>query len=60
MTKNRRKSKDAEHHKTSRKSYAAPRLVEFGPVGALTQAGSGATSEIMGNGMASMSPNQRA
>jgi hypothetical protein len=43
-----------------RDTYSAPKLKVFGPVGALTQAGSGTTSEVMGNGMTSMSPNQRA
>jgi hypothetical protein len=41
-------------------AYSAPKLRSFGSVGALTQAGSGVSSEVMSNGMASMSPNQRA
>jgi len=49
-------------HPTNRKPYSPPSLKEFGTVGLLTQAGSGLSSETMGNGMgmASMSPNQRA
>jgi hypothetical protein len=34
---------------TSRGEYTPPRLKEFGPVGALTQAGTGLTAE-MGSG----------
>lgn len=30
-----------------RKPYVAPKLREFGPVGALTQAGSGTASEVV-------------
>ena len=41
-------------------AYSAPKLRSFGSVGALTQAGSGLSSEVMSNGMFSMSPNQRA
>ena len=44
----------------NREIYETPKLKVFGPVGALTQAGSGTTSEAMSNGMASMSRNQRA
>ena len=44
----------------TRLPYKPPELREFGPVGALTQAGTGLSSEVMSNGMASMSPNQRA
>ena len=33
--------------KTDRKPYAAPQLVEFGPVGQLTQAGTGLKTENM-------------
>ena len=40
--------------------YSSPTLREFGPVGALTQAGTGLSSEVMQNGMRSMSPSQRA
>jgi len=43
-----------------RKTYVTPRLREFGAIGTLTQAGSGAMSEFMANGMMSNSPNQRA
>ena len=44
----------------NREAYETPKLKVFGPVGTLTQAGSGVTSEIMSNGMSSMSRNQRA
>ena len=44
----------------SRQAYAKPVLRVYGSVGRLTQAGTGLNSEIMPNGMASMSPNQRA
>jgi hypothetical protein len=40
--------------------YSTPKLKEYGTVGTLTQAGTGLSSEVMANGMASMSPNQRA
>ena len=43
-----------------KKPYSKPKLKVFGPVGTLTQAGSGVSSETMSNGMSSMSPNQRA
>ena len=48
------------HRSGERLPYAAPRLKEFGPVSALTQAGTGLSSEVMRNGNLSMSPNQRA
>ena len=38
----------------SRATYSAPCLKELGAVGALTQAGSGANSEVMSMGMDSM------
>ena len=47
-------------HPDNREAYEPPKLKVFGPVGVLTQAGSGAASETMSNGMSSMSPNQRA
>jgi hypothetical protein len=35
---------------TDRRTYSPPKLREFGPVGALTQAGTGAATEmVMGN-----------
>ena len=40
--------------------YSKPKLRVYGSVGQLTQAGTGLSSEVMANGMASMSPNQRA
>ena len=43
-----------------RKPYNNPMLRHFGPVGMLTQAGSGLDSEAMSNGMFSMSPKKRA
>ena len=53
-------SKQQKTQPTDRVAYAPPKLKVFGPVGALTQAGSGVSSEAMSNGMASMSRNQRA
>ena len=43
----------------ARHAYTSPELKVFGPVAALTQAGSGTNSEVMQNGMLSMSPNQQ-
>ena len=39
--------------------YQPPKLLEFGSVSALTQAGTGTRSELMSNGMLSMSANQQ-
>jgi hypothetical protein len=44
----------------TRRPYSPPKLKEFGPVGALTQAGTGLSSEVMNNGMLAMSPSKRA
>jgi hypothetical protein len=54
------KSQQSYERSADRDTYVPPKLKEFGPVGNLTQAGSGATSEVMANGMSSMSTNQRA
>ena len=62
-TNSRGTSKSAQrkcHPPGERLPYAAPSLREFGPVSALTQAGTGLSSEVMRNGNLSMSPNQRA
>ena len=42
-----------------RQAYTKPVLRVFGPVGQLTQGGTGARSEAMSNGNASMSRNQQ-
>jgi hypothetical protein len=54
------KSQQSYGRSADREAYVPPKLKEFGPVGNLTQAGSGTTAEAMANGMASMSMNQRA
>lgn len=43
-----------------RSVYSRPDLKVYGHIAALTQAGTGLGSELMSNGMSSMSPNQRA
>ena len=56
----RTKNHDA-YHKTGRKPYIPPRLREFGPVGALTQGGTGLSSEAGPSGMGmAMARNKRA
>ena len=54
----------AKVHDVTRAAYERPKLRVFGPVGKLTQAGSGVDSELMFNGppqnqmcMQSMNPN---
>jgi hypothetical protein len=42
-----------------REPYAPPKLKEFGPVGLLTQAGTGLISEVMAMGPVSMNPNRQ-
>ena len=42
-----------------RKSYIPPRLRVFGPIGVLTQSGSGANVEAVMNGMVQMNMNRR-
>ena len=52
--------KDADR-KPDRKPYTPPRLREFGPVGALTQGGTGLSSEAGPSGMGmAMAGNKRA
>ena len=53
------KSQQSDERSAERGAYLPPKLKEFGPVGKLTQAGTGGTSEVMGNGMLSMSTNQQ-
>ena len=50
---------DKDDRQIRRAAYVRPRLREFGPVGMLTQAGTGATSEAMvvGQGMVVCSGN---
>jgi hypothetical protein len=54
------KSQQSYERSPDRDAYVPPKLKEFGPVGNLTQAGSGANSEAMANGMSSMSMTRRA
>jgi len=42
-----------------RLDYQPPKLREFGSIGTLTQAGTGASSELMANGMLNMSMNRQ-
>ena len=42
-----------------RKSYSRPRLRVFGPIGTLTQSGSGVDVEAVMNGMTQMNMNRR-
>jgi hypothetical protein len=50
MNREIRKRDQQSDKASSRKPYATPRLVNFGPVGALTQAGTVSTTEVMGTG----------
>jgi hypothetical protein len=52
-----RLEKITESQEPVRAGYAPPALREFGPVGLLTQGGSGIDSELMMNGNCSMNPN---
>jgi len=53
MTKIDQKINQIDERSRPRNAYEAPTLIEFGPVGALTQSGTAAMSEfgIMWNGM---------
>jgi hypothetical protein len=46
-------------HAGQRSTYTAPRLKVFGPVGALTQAGTGFNSEVMMNNISNSTQQQR-
>jgi len=47
------------HGTPAKAAYKKPSLKEFGFVGILTQAGTGALTELMVNMMSSMDPNRR-
>ena len=51
-----RKTADTAHR---RKSYIPPKLRVFGPIGVLTQSGSGVDVEAVMNGMTQMNMNRR-
>jgi hypothetical protein len=55
---NRLHDRNGEKSVGPRSPYMAPKLKVFGPVGALTQAGTGFNSEVMMNNI-SNSPNQQ-
>jgi len=42
-----------------RSAYSPPKLTVFGPVGSLTQSGSGVDTEAVMNGMVQMNMNRR-
>ena len=46
-------TENCEERPADRNEYKRPKLIEFGPIGALTQAGSGAEGEMMCGGMMS-------
>ena len=50
---------NGEQPRRFRSAYSAPSIRLFGPVGALTQAGTGLNSEVMSMGMNSMSTMQQ-
>jgi len=61
MTKIKPGSDGKDNRLTGRSAYTRPKLREFGPIGALTQAGTGGMSEYMAsNMMCSGSANQQA
>jgi hypothetical protein len=51
-------TKEREVRCQTRKSYTRPLLIEFGPVGMLTQSGSAGLPEFNDNGMCNNNPNR--
>jgi hypothetical protein len=46
-------TENCEERPADRNEYKRPKLIDFGPIGALTQAGSGSSGEMASGGMMS-------